>query len=165
MLKLTKRTVTPGNEIYIQRAVWNMSQHQVRTEEFARRTLRPLAEDLAKKFWTTIQPQLLLFGFPRMAKPQAGGFYEERLTALVDIYQEALLLKAKIQAAPDHYSMHWVERGVEFDRTSMETLGGAEGRRIVGWCVSPRVTYRHLVSIEPRTVCDAKVFSYAVEDF
>lgn len=132
---------------------------QAQDPEFRKFVLRPIAQELAGKLWTVIMPQLLVLGLPSMTPQEAAELHQRRTTSFIKMFEEALVLKARIKAASCFYFPVWIENGAEFVRGHMQDLEERTGPREVRWCVSPQFTFRDKLGGECRPFVRAKVFT------
>lgn len=143
----------------IEEAAWWAGREQASDPDFKEHVLRPIAVDVAKKLWNVLQPQLAVLGLREVTWEKAKQDYHRRLKMFTAIFTEALVLKAKIKAAPGTFSSIWTKPGTKFDRTRMEDLQEDGGDRKVLWCVSPGITFRDPRTERSQSYCDAKVFT------
>ena len=135
---------------------------QVRDEEFQQSVIRPIAEDLAKTFMITIDRQLVVLGATKVVEGQdPREFWQQCHKDVTGVFLQALILKGRIEAAPDYYKFQWVESGESFDRQTMEDVYVSDGvaDREVKWCVTPIVKTRKRRDHEWRLAIPAKVFA------
>lgn len=118
-----------------------MARRQTRNPEFKKKVVRPHAENLARKFWLVIQPQLRALGVAKMSRQEADKLYTDRLGHYADVFEEALVLMAKMKAAPDFYRVVWPECGSRFDRGTMIDPRERPNPKVVSWCIFPHVVY------------------------
>lgn len=144
-----------------------MCRHQAASSKFAQKVLRPIAKELASTLWTVLQPQFVACGRPFMQVQEAYDFYEEQMEIFVEMFEHALILKAKMCAAPNRFTVSWIDQNAKVVIEQMEMLNGsgdwyadkAAGQTQVAWCVSPRVEVTEYVSGVTRNFVRGKVFA------
>lgn len=147
--------------------VWQMARSQVLDTDFQSSIIRQIAGNIAKSFWTTMEPHFAgIQGFQGAFQglQAAEQFYRQSIEDLTSIFSKALVLKGLMEAAPDYYTVSWIQSGAELNREEMKEIHPSEGssRQVVAWCVSPLVKMRQSMVGEEEMVCEAKVFTRPV---
>ena len=123
------------------------------SQEFQTKTIMPLAQKHAQRILTTLHPQFEVLGFDALSNKAM----KERTTELEQILFKALILRGKMQSAPDVYTGTWFKAGDQVNRDTMIELRKGEGPQEVAWSAS--ALFRVVSGSGYDVVCEGKVYS------
>ncbi|KAK5701633.1 hypothetical protein LTR97_004451 [Elasticomyces elasticus] len=136
----------------LEHILWQAARTKLEYEngdEFRSGKLREVAIDLAKTIFIVLNDQLVNL--------EAGD--TGLLSDVVNVVSDALLLRGRLRAAPDHYKVQWDTSGSLFNHEDSEEIHESQGKQEVLWCVSPRVKTRASGDTEWSVAVRAKVYT------
>ncbi|KAK5676015.1 hypothetical protein LTS10_011304 [Elasticomyces elasticus] len=128
---------------------WQTASAKLDRDDFRDSKLPQIANGIADDILLVLDPQL------HALKARARC----RTDHIANLVSEALLLKAKLRAAPDYYEFKWAVSGTALRRASMEEVNPSQGKQEVLWAVSPLVRIKATKDEAWNVAVPAKVFT------